>query len=298
MVKHLDAVVLMLERVDDASFGPDSRLTLVARYGVGYDTVDVPACTHNDAVLAITPAGVRRPVATTVVAWLLALTLRVVEKDRISRDIPTGWQTKTSYNGMGLVGRTLGLIGIGNIGAEVTRLMQPFDMRLIAHDPYVSDTYAQQLGVELVDIDTVFRESDVLTVHCPLNEETRAIVNAERLSLMKPTAYLINTSRGPVVDEAALIDALQRDAIAGAGIDVFEQEPPAPDNPLLHMDHVLLGPHALCFTDQCMAGLGAGDVEACLDVMAGRAPESVVNKEVQDSAGFKARLAAYGAAFG
>jgi len=298
MVKHLDAVVLMLERVDDDTFGPDSRLSLVARYGVGYDTVDVPACTRNDAVLAITPSGVRRPVATTVVAWLLALTLRVAEKDRISRDIPTGWQTKTSYNGLGLVGRTLGLIGIGNIGAEVTRLMQPFGMRLIAHDPYVTESYAKDLGVELTDLETVFRESDVLTVHCPLNEETRGIVNADRLALMKPTAYLINTSRGPVVDEAALIDALQRNLIAGAGIDVFEQEPPAPDNPLLQMDQVLLGPHALCFTDQCMAGLGAGDVDACLAVMSGKPPESVVNKEVLDQDGFKEKLTAHAAAFG
>jgi len=298
MVKHLDAVVLLLERVDDETFGPDSNLTLVARYGVGYDTVDVPACTRNNAVLAITPSGVRRPVATTVVAWLLALTLRVVEKDQITRDIPTGWKTKTSYNGMGLIGRTLGLIGIGNIGAEVTRLIQPFGMRLIAHDPYVSEAYARELGVELTDLDTVFRESDVLTVHCPLNDETRAIVNAERLALMKPTAYFINTSRGPVVDEAALIDALKRDVIAGAAIDVFEQEPPDADNPLLAMNHVLLGPHAICFTDQCMAGLGAGDVDACLAVMRGNAPESVVNKDVLDSESFSTKLAEYRSAFG
>ncbi len=297
MVDHLDAVVLMLERVDDSTFGPDSKLTLVARYGVGYDTIDVPACTRNDAVLAIAPDGVRRPVATTVVAWLLALTMRVHEKDRIARDIPHGWQTKTDYNGIGLVGRTLGLVGVGNIGAEVARLMQPFGMKIIAHDPFVSQSEVAELDIELTDLDSVFREADVLSVHCPLSDETRGLVNARRLGLMKSTAYLINTSRGPVVDEAALIDALQRGAIAGAGLDVFEQEPPDPNNPLLSMTNVLLAPHALCFTDQCMRGLGDADVQACLAVMKGDSPSAVVNKDVLDRERYRQRLAEYRDAF-
>lgn len=297
MVKDFDAVVLMLERVDDSTFGPDSNLALVARYGVGYDTIDVPSCTRNDVVLAIAPDGVRRPVATTVVAWLLALTMRVPEKDRIARDIPHGWKTKTEYNGIGLVDRTLGLIGVGNIGAEVARLMQPFGMRIIAHDPFVDDNAARELNIELTDINAVFREADVLSVHCPLSDETKGLVNADRLSLMKPTAYLINTSRGPVVDEAALIQALQNGTIAGAGLDVFEKEPPDPSNPLLSMDNVLLAPHALCFTDQCMQGIGAADVDACLAVMTGNSPSSVVNGDVLERSGCRNRLAQYKAAF-
>jgi phosphoglycerate dehydrogenase-like enzyme len=287
-----DAIVLMLERIDERSFCDDQSLIAIARYGVGYDTIDTDACTRNGVALAIAPDGVRRPVATTVIGLMLALTLRIPEKDRLTRQSDAGWAVKTNYNGTGLVGRTLAGIGLGNIGAEVFRLAQPFDMRMIAHDPYVDPAIATSLNVELVDLATVFKEADVLTVNCLLNEETRHIVNAERLALMKPSAYLINTARGPVVDERALIDALQQQNLAGAGLDVFEQEPIAADNPLVQMDNVILTPHALCFTDQCMAGLGAADVKACLDVMNGNPPAAVVNTEVLDDPRFTARLSA------
>lgn len=292
-VAHLDAAVLFLEKVTSDTFGDSSNLTLLARYGVGYDTLDIPACTDAGVAVAIAPQGVRRPVATSVVALLLALTMKLTIKDRITRDVPDGWSRKTDHNGMGLVGRTLGTIGVGNIGAEVFRLMQPFDMRMIAHDPFVDQSIADSLGIELVSLDEVFRQSDVLSVHCPLSPATRHIVNAERLALMKSNAYLINTSRGPVVDEEALINALQTGKISGAGLDVFEQEPPDSGNPLLSMENVILTPHALCFTDQCLAGLGAADVEACLQVYKGYLPESLVNPEVSESSRFAQRLKTY-----
>jgi len=292
-VKHLDAAILFLERITPETFGEDSRLTLLARFGVGYDTVDIEACSKADVAVAIAPSGVRRPVATSVVGLILALTMNLVTKDRIARDSPGGWATRMNYNGLGLVGRTLGSIGIGNIGSEVFRLMRPFDMRMIAHDLYASTATAKALNVELVSLDDVFRQSDVLTVHCPLNDDTYHLVNAERLALMKKDAYLINTARGPVVDELALISALQSGSIRGAGLDVFENEPPAADNPLLTMDNVVLAPHALCFTDQCMAGLGAANVEACLAVMRGKLPESLVNADIADAKGLQKKLAVY-----
>ena len=140
--------------------------------------------------------------------------------------------------GVGLVGRTLGSLGIGNIGAEVFRLAKPFDMSFIAHDPYADPKVAGELGIELVGLEELFREADLLSVSCPLDDETRHIVNAERLALMKPTAYLINTARGPIVDQKALTEALQEGRIAGAGLDVFEQEPIRPDDPILKLDNV------------------------------------------------------------
>lgn len=298
MVRDLDAVILFLERVGDHTFSPDQRLRLVARYGVGYDTVDVASCTAHDVALALAPDGVRRPVATTVIAFLLALSLNLIKKDRITRDTPRGWNEKTNYNGVGLVGRTLGGVGIGNIGAEAFRLAAPFGLRFIAHDPYVDPAVAKELGVELVDLETVFQQSDFVTINCPLNDATRGLVNAARLKLMKPTAYLINTARGPIVDEPALAQALQEGVIAGAGLDVLVDEPPKPDNPLLAMDNVILAPHALCFTDQCLAGLGAADIAACLAVMRGEAPRAVVNREVLEQAGFVAALDGYRKAFG
>ena len=205
---------------------------------------------------------------------------------------------RIDHMGVGLVERTLGQLGIGNIGAEVFRLAKPFGMRFIAHDPYADPRLAQELGVRLVGLEELFREADVLSVSCPLNDETHHIVNAERLALMKPSAYLINTSRGPVVDEAALTEALQKWRIAGAGLDVFEQEPSPADNPLYGLDNVIVTPHALCWTDQCFAGIGAADVKAVLDVMHGRVPTGIVNREIVDRPAWRAKLERYAATFG
>jgi D-3-phosphoglycerate dehydrogenase len=200
--------------------------------------------------------------------------------------------------GVGLIGRTLGQLGIGNIGAEVFRLARPFGMSFIAHDPYADPKVAKELGVRLVGLEDLFREADVLSVSCPLNDQTHHIVNAERLALMKPTAYLINTARGPVIDEVALTRVLQAGGIAGAGLDVFEQEPSPADNPLYQLDNVLLTPHALCWTDQCFAGIGAADVKAVFDVMHGRVPTGIVNREIVERPAWREKLKRYQAAFG
>jgi phosphoglycerate dehydrogenase-like enzyme len=228
---------------------------------------------------------------------MLALTGKLLAKDRITRQGPEGWARRSEYMGVGLVGRTFGSLGIGNIGAEAFRLARPFDMKFIAHDPYADPAVARDLGVRLVGLEELFAEADVLSVSCPLNEETRHIVNAERLALMKPTAYLINTARGPVVDEAALTRALQEGRIAGAGLDVLEQEPSPADNPLYRLDNVILTPHALCWTDQCFAGIGAADVKAVFDVMHGRVPTGIVNREIVDRPEWRAKLERYQAAF-
>jgi D-3-phosphoglycerate dehydrogenase len=241
---------------------------------------------------------VRRPVAVAIMTFMLALTGKLLAKDRITRQGPEGWARRSDYMGVGLVGRTFGSLGIGNIGAEAFRMARPFDMKFIAHDPYADPAVARDLGVRVVGLEELFRESDVLSVSCPLNEETRHIVNAERLALMKPTAYLINTSRGPVVDEAALTKALQDGRIAGAGLDVLEQEPSPADNPLYRMDNVILTPHALCWTDQCFGGIGAADVKAVLDVMHGRVPTGIVNREIVDRPEWRAKLERYAGQFG
>jgi phosphoglycerate dehydrogenase-like enzyme len=200
--------------------------------------------------------------------------------------------------GVGLVGRTLGSIGVGNIGAELFRLIQPFEMKLIAHDPYADPKLAAELGVERVGLEAVFRRADVVSINCPLTPGTHHLVNAERLALMKPTAYLINTSRGPVVDQKALTKVLQERRIAGAGLDVLEKEPPDLDDPILRLDNVVLAPHALCWTDQCFAGNGAADVRAVLDVKAGREPRAIVNRPVLESAIWKQRLSELQSRFG
>ena len=297
-LKDFDALILLAHRITSDSFHPNGRLGVVARFGVGYDTVDVDACTKAGVALVITPDGVRRPVAVSIIALLLALTGKLTTKDRLTREGPAGFAKRGEHMGVGLVGRTLGSVGVGNIGAELFRLMQPFEMKLIAHDPYADPRLAAELGVELVGLEDVFRRADVVTVNCPLTPATHHLVNAERLALMKPTAYLINTSRGPVVDQKALTKVLQERRIAGAGLDVLEKEPPDLDDPILQLDNVVLAPHALCWTDQCFAGNGAADVRAVLDVKAGREPRVVVNRPVLESAVWKQRLAEWQRRFG
>ena len=297
-LEGFDALILLVPRIEQLSFPKDGRLALIARFGVGYDNVDLKACSDNGCALAITPDGVRRPVAVSVMTFMLALTGKLLIKDRLTREGPEGWAKRNDHMGVGLVGRTLGSLGIGNIGAEVFRMAKPFDMKFIAHDPYANKKVAKELGIRLVSLEELFLESDVLSISCPLSDETHHIVNAERLSLMKRSAYLINTARGPVIDQAALTEALAAGKIAGAGLDVFEDEPSAANDPLYKLDNVILAPHSLCWTDQCFAGNGAADIKAVLDVMQGRVPTGVVNREVLEQDGWKAKLGRYKNQFG
>jgi D-3-phosphoglycerate dehydrogenase len=164
-------------------------------------------------------------------------------------------------------------------------------MRFLAYDPYADAKLAAELGVELVELDDVFRRSDVISINCPLTPQTRHLVNAERIALMKRGAYLINTARGPIVDQQALTAALTEHRIAGAGLDVLAQEPPDADDPILRLDNVILAPHALCWTDQLFAGNGAADAKAVLDVQHGRTPHLVVNRAVLDTEIWRRRMA-------
>jgi phosphoglycerate dehydrogenase-like enzyme len=176
-------------------------------------------------------------------------------------------------------------------------LAAPFGMRFIAADPFGSAADGRQLGVEMTDLETVFRKSDFLAVNCPLTEQTRGLVNAERLAMMKPAAFLINTARGPIVDQPALARALSNGVIAGAGLDVLEREPPDPSDVILHLDNVIVTPHALCWTDELFRGLAGDAVAAALEVMHGRVPRVLVDGAVADNPAFRARLAANAAAF-
>ncbi|HEY7748778.1 MAG TPA: NAD(P)-dependent oxidoreductase [Aestuariivirgaceae bacterium] len=292
-IADFDALILLVPRFARESIHPNGRLSVVARFGVGYDNVDVGALTEAGIPLVITPDGVRRPVAVSILTLMLALTGKLLIKDRLTRMGPEGFNQRAKFMGVGLVGLTLGSVGIGNIGAEMFRLAKPLDMKFIAHDPYADPKVAAELGVELVGLSDVFRRADVVTVNCPLSPETHHLVNAERLALMKPTAYLINTARGPIVDQKALTAILSERRIAGAGLDVLEAEPPSADDPILKLDNVILTPHALCWTNQCFAGIGVADVRAVTDLQHGRVPNGVVNREVLNDPRFRARLSKF-----
>ena len=284
-----DALCVLNPKVPAAVVaGPGQRVKIVARMGVGYDAVDVKACTENGVVVTNTPDGVRRPVATSILALMLALSHKLFTKDTLTR---TGrWAETTNHMGVGLTGRTVGSIGVGNIGGEVYRLLAPLDMQHIAYDPYMKGDEAARLRLRLVDKETVFREADFVFVNTPLTAETRGFVAAREFSLMKPTAYFINTARGPIVDEPALQAALAEKRIAGAALDVFGTEPIAPDNPLLALDNVILTPHSICWTDEFFRNNAESAFRSVVAVASGKTPAFVVNRDVIAHDKVRARL--------
>jgi D-3-phosphoglycerate dehydrogenase len=279
LAAHYDAIYVNIARVPAGAVArPDCRLRVVARHGVGYDAVDVAAMTKAGVIVTNTPTAMPRPVATTALTFILALAGKLFLKDRLTR---TGrWQERMDNMGRGLTGRTLGVVGAGGIGKELMRMARSFDLKLLAADPLVNDIELGYIGARKVSLETLLRESDFVVVCCLLNEKTYHLIGAKELALMRPEAYLINVARGPIVDEPALIDALQSRRIAGAALDVFEQEPVDPANPLLAMDNVIVTPHALCWTDECFHNMASTGLRSIVDVLAGRVPEFVVNRAV------------------
>lgn len=253
---------------------PDRRVQIVARHGVGYDSVDVAALAAKGVVVTNTPVAIRRPVAVAALTFIFALAGKLIEKDRLTR---TGrWHERTSYMGLGLTTRTLGVIGVGGIGSELLALARPFGWTMLACDPQVSQANIAALGADKVTLDRLLQASDFVVTSVLLNAQTRHLMNAQRFAQMKRSAYFVNMSRGPIADEKALIAALRDGVIAGAGIDVFEQEPVAPDNPLLTMDNVLVTPHALCWTDECFDAIAREGLGCIVDFANGREPKSVI----------------------
>ena len=289
-LQDCDALILLIPKVTAESLPDGGRLKAVARFGVGYDNVDVEACSNKNIAVIITPDGVRRPVAVSIITYVLALSQKLRQKDRICREGPDGWAKRADFMGEGLIGKTFGQLGMGNIGAEAFRMAAPFGMNFIAHDPYADEVVARELGVNLVSSEDLFRQADFLSVSVPLSDDTHHYVNAERLATMKPTAYLINTARGPVVDQRALHDALTNGTIAGAALDVFDVEPAPADEPILKLDNVICTPHSLCWTDECFAGIGAADVTAVLEIMNGRVPRGIVNRDITNDATWLKKL--------
>jgi phosphoglycerate dehydrogenase-like enzyme len=271
-----DGLHVNLPRVTAASLARgDCRLKILARNGVGYDTVDLEAASQKGIVVTNTPIAVRRPVAVATLTLLFALAGRLFDKHAL---VQSGrWNERTSYMGQGLTTRTLGLVGAGGIGKEIMRVARPFFARTIAADPHADRAEIAGLGAEIVPLDTLMREADFVVVCCLLNEETRHLINARNLALMKPTAYYLNVGRGPIHDEKALAEVLKAGRIAGAGLDVTEREPIEPESPLLGLPNVIITPHALCWTDECFYDIAATALQSIVDVSLGKRPRHVVN---------------------
>jgi len=264
------------------------RLRIVAKYTIGTDDVDVEAATELGILVTHGPTESNwGGVAEGTITAMLTMLKKVRERDRHLKQ-NGGWRTpelQGTYLGAradGYRGITLGLIGLGRIGSRVATLLRPWKMRMLATDPYVPDARFSEHGVERVDLDTLLREADVVSLHVVLTRETRHMIGPDELARMKPGAILINTSRGPCVQEPALIEALVRGQIAGAALDVFEEEPLSLDSPLRNLgDKVLLSPHMV--SSNVGSGLGPGirwATESVLHALAGEVPDNVYNRDV------------------
>ena len=287
-MEDYDALLVLTPRVPAATVAAAERLVLVARFGVGFDTVDVAACTEHGVLVTNTPEGVRRPMAVSALALLLAVTHKLLIKDRLTR--AGRWDDRVHHMGTGLRGRTLGMVGLGSIARDFVELARPLEMRLAAADPYLEADDARRLGVELLELEQLLAASDVVVVFAPLTAQTRGMLDAQRLALMKPSAYLVNVARGPIVHQAALTAALREGRLQGAALDVFEEEPIRSDDPLLELENVIVTPHALGVTDEMAFGVGTSACRAILAVAAGRMPAHAVNPAAAERGRIKQRL--------
>ena len=256
------------------------RLRVMGRPGIGVDNIDLAAATERGICVVNTPDAPTEPVAEKVVGWILMLAHRLREADRVARG--AGWSERGTLRGHDLAGKTLGLIGVGRVGGRVAQICSTaFRMRVLAYDPYVNPARAYLLGIEPVSsLDELLPAADFISVHCPLSDETRGMLGERELQRMKPTAYLVNAARSPIVRESALLRALREGWIAGAAIDVFPSEPPPPDHPLLALDNVILSPHIASFTHEGVLRMSMGSAEQVLMVLRGERPPNLVNPEM------------------
>jgi len=249
---------------------------VIGRYGVGIDSVDLKAATDLGIIVANVPDYCVDEVADQALSLILALIRKTVFFDqKVKSD---QWDFRQGRPIHRIKGKTLGLIGSGRIGLEVAKRISGFGVRVVTFDPYLQKTLE---GVELMDFDTVLKESDFISIHCPLNESTRHLLGEKEFQKMQKKPLIINTSRGPIIDEAALIQALIKRQVSGAGLDVLEKEPPDPQNPLLKMENVIIAPHISFYSEESISELKRRTAENVSSVLLEKWPRSVVNQGVK-----------------
>jgi D-3-phosphoglycerate dehydrogenase len=282
---HAYQIISARDEITPAYFGNAAllertpNLLVVSTNGAGYDTVDLAACT-SAGVLAVNQAGGNREaVAEHALGLLLALTKRIVETDRHLRR--AAGIDRNAYMGHDALGKTVGIVGIGHVGSRFAELCRGlFAMRVLAYDPYLSADEIRARGAEKVELPSVMREADYVSIHCPLTAETRGMIGAREFALMQRHAYFITTARGHIHDEAALLAALREKRIAGAGLDVWAKEPPPPDHPLLQLDNVIASAHNAGVTYEARATIGRIAAEQLLAIFDGKRPPRLLNPEV------------------
>jgi len=277
-----DGLILRVKgRVTESLLARAPRLKVIARHGVGVDNVDVAAATRRRIPVCVTLGANTDAVAEHTFLLMLAVGKRLVA---VNAGVRRGaWEALRGELYGGLNGRTLGIVGMGRVGMRVAELAAAFGMRRLGYDPALPPEEIRQRGAEPVDLSALLRAADIVTLHAPLTPETRHLINRDTLSLMKPGAILVNTSRGGVIDDAALAEALRSGRLAGAGIDVTEPEPPSPDHPLLPLEQVLITPHIAAHTEDSMRRMAVAAAEQVLMALEGKRPTMAINPEIWDA---------------
>jgi len=276
--RYADAIMSVFSPLTRRVMESLQNCKVIARYGIGVDNIDVEAATDSGIIVANVPDFCFEEVSNHTIALILACAKKLTFLNNGTKQ--GHWDHCPEPMGP-IYGQTLGLVGCGNIGRTTAKKAQCFGLRILGYDPYVDESTAKGYGITLVSLPQLLKESDFVSLHTPLNKETRHLIGEQQLKLMKSSAYLINTARGAVVDELALIKALNEGWITGAGLDVFEEEPIAPDNPLLKMDNVLVTPHSASYSDVSFATLRRRVGEAIVSVLSGQWPRSLVNPAVK-----------------
>jgi len=271
LVGDIDGVVAGVDTWDEAVFKRAPKLKAIARFGVGVDNIDLEKAKEYGIQVSNVPAGNANAVAELTVGLILSLMRSIPALQESAKR--AFWDRRV---GVEMEGRTVGLLGFGNIAQMVAKKLQGFDVNLIAYDKYPNLAKAEALGVRMVSSDEVLRQGDVVSMHLPSFKETYHMMSDEQFNRMKPTAYFVNTARGALVDEAALYRALQGNRIAGAAIDVYEQEPVKADNPLLRLDNLLATPHTAAETAETYHRVGLATAQALLDTFAGKEPANLL----------------------
>ncbi len=277
ILRGADAVVAWGERYPAPVLEGLPKLRAIARLGVGFDKIDMDVASDRGVVVTITPNSNHEAVAEQAVALIMGLAKSIASSDKAMRS--GGWPNVARKP---IRGSTLGIVGLGRIGRSLAVRAVAMRMRVIATELYPDKAFVEENSIELVDLDTLLAESDYVSLNCPLNDETRGFMNTEKFASMKPSGSLINTARGGLVVEADLVDALKSGQVAGAGLDVFEQEPTAPDNPLYELDSVILSPHIAGNDDLSIVEMGVEAAQCIVDLHNGKWPDgSVVNNELK-----------------
>ncbi|MDI7276734.1 MAG: C-terminal binding protein [Anaerolineae bacterium] len=279
MIPHVadaDALMVQFAPVNRQVIETLTRCRVISRYGIGVDMVDLEAATERGIMVANVPDYCIEEVSTATLAFLLCLNRHVISQDRAVRAGTWAYPPQEALPAR-LSDQVLGVVGLGQIGRAVARKASALQLRVQAHDPYVDAVQVAGLRVTLIGLEELLRTSDYVSLHCPLTDETRHLIGAAELAVMKPTACLINMSRGPVVDQGALYEALASRTIAGAALDVLVQEPPPADEPLLGLDNVILSPHSASMSERSVDQLRRETARNVVVALQGKKPRSVVN---------------------